>query len=106
MRSKWARMAASCAARPAVVRSAGKELIPDRRQVPRQRPRRIVIAQLAEIADVADVIAAPMLRHVLVPERPAQARFRRLDAFENRRAVRAAAADVVDLAGPRRLDER
>src|SRR3982751_6783802 len=106
MRSKCARIAASWAARSAAARSDGKELIPDRRQVPRQRPRRIVRAQLAQVADVADMVAAPVLGHVLVPERPAEPRFRHLDALENRRAVPAAAADVVDLAGPRRLNER
>src|SRR5438105_9759917 len=59
-------------------------------------PTRIVGAETAEVADVADVVAAPWLVHVFRLERPSEQLLEPPRSLEDRNAVRAAAAEVVD----------
>src|SRR5262249_29968763 len=59
-------------------------------------PGRVVVAKAREVADVADVVAAPRLLDVLPGELPAAQIVELRDRLEHRDAVRAAAAEVVD----------
>ena len=66
------------------------KLFDDRFERPAHCPVGIVVAQLAEIGNVANVVAAAVFIHILVREFVAERLFDGVDGFEDRDAVRSA----------------
>src|ERR1039457_6234666 len=83
----------------------GGDLIEDLREVARQVPLRIVRFHFAQVAVIADVVAAARLVQVSVDWLPAGAGLRHFKGFQDGAGVVLAAAEIIDLAGARRLGE-
>src|SRR5437660_849474 len=79
------------------------DLLEDRVQVPRNAPAGVVGAELAQIADVADMVAFARLFLIDPADFAAGHFFYPGDRFQDRNTVAAAAAKVIDLAGSRVL---
>src|ERR1022692_2690628 len=83
----------------------GVNLLEDGVDRPGDVPGRVVGAHLAEIADVADVVALPVLLDVLVAHFTAGQLGDTVECLEDRDAIGPATADIVDLAAARPLPE-
>src|SRR5438105_4918557 len=92
--------------RPAACCPGDADLLEDVTQAARDGPTRVMHLQLGQIADVADVVALAVLLHVLVDHLLAGDSFGEGECFQNRAAIRTAAAQVIDLSGSWGLDER
>src|SRR5918996_4384238 len=84
---------------------ARMDLLEDGGGIVRDIPARVVSLRLAEIADVADVVAFAVLVGVFVDGLAARDLLGEGKGLEDRAAVAPPAADVVDLAGPWGVDE-
>src|SRR5262249_48372710 len=92
--------------------SVADQLFQNSIEIVRQAPARVVGLQLGEVGDVTDVVALARLLDVLRLHLAAEQGLHLGDAFHQATAVRAAAAEVVDLTGtwvlgesPQRLDD-
>src|SRR4029079_2426987 len=106
----WPRPCRPCShgAAPTELRRRGdpRELLVDLLERDRELPARVVGAEAAEVRDVADVVAEPVLVDVLGVERAAVEPLERGDRLEHRARVPAPAAEVVDRGRSRALRER
>src|SRR4051794_15784037 len=82
------------------------QLVDDRLDRVADAPARIVSSELANVRDVADVVARAVLIHIAPPHRATEALLNHGEALENGGAVPSPSPDVVNLARARIGDER
>src|SRR4051794_29654566 len=81
------------------------DLPADPRHVVAEPPAGVVAGELADVADPPDVVARPVRLRVRPRQLPPGDPLADVDRLQHRAVAEPPAADVVDLARPRRLEE-